>query len=331
VTNIFNNDAKLFDYDILLIDVYGVIKGGNGLIQGVEERLESLVKAGIKVIILSNATQRTSDSIKSFAKMGLQKDVHFHDYITSGEMAFEMISNGELFNKEGYTKFCQFGIPRKDLFENSKYQETDINEAEFFYISTPMIGAEAYKKQKPELKENLFLSRINAEEDKYDSTIIDPFIPELKEISKHKLPAFCANPDYIANETAKTGEINFVIRQGGTAKAYKDLGGEVTEVGKPYSEIYDYAYNLLERKYGISKEELKTKKIAMIGDTIRTDIQGAINSTNELGIKVDSFLTLTGVSAKDIDKDIIDRGDDTEIRKSLNSDKPTYIIKSFGL
>lgn len=328
MTSINDNLNKLHDYDIYLVDVYGVLKDGNGLIQGVDKRLENFVNAGKKIIILSNATLKSDTSIEKIKKLGLEKNKHFHEYITSGQIAYEMIKNGEVFKKEGYKKYCFWGYPRKDLFENSQYIETSIEEADFFYISSPWIKKEEYEKLPENFKK---VSYPIKKGEIYVTTTVDPFMEEIKRYKNYNIPAFCANPDYIAKDKAYTGEEIFLLTQGSIAKAFKEIGGDVLEIGKPYNNIYEYAYKLLENKYNISKEKLKTKKIAMIGDTIRTDIQGAINSTNELGVKVDSFLTLTGVSAKDIDEAIIDRGNVAEIEKELNSDiMPTYIIKSFG-
>jgi ribonucleotide monophosphatase NagD (HAD superfamily) len=90
-------------------------------------------------------------------------------------------------------------------------------------------------------------------------------------LKKLGLPAISTNPDLIVLEKHfGRKDADWVIRQGSLAQAYRQLGGEVLEFGKPYQNIYDYAF----QKFNLTS----SPKIAMIGDTFRTDIQGALNS-----------------------------------------------------
>ena len=80
-----------------------------------------------------------------------------------------------------------------------------------------------------------------------------------------------ANPDYRAFEKPKDGgEPQPVVRQGTIAEMYRRMDGRVVEFGKPHANIYQYAF----RKLGISP----SGRVAMIGDTFRTDMAGALNA-----------------------------------------------------
>ncbi|MDY6407461.1 MAG: HAD-IA family hydrolase, partial [Pseudomonadota bacterium] len=114
--------------------------------------------------------------------------------------------------------------------------------------------------QYPDLAQHFYKNK-----DVYNSTIIQPFLPWIDRVYRSGLPVLSTNPDLIASEGG-----HWVIRQGTLAQLFRDRGGRIIEYGKPYSNIYRYAF----QKLGITP----TSRIAMIGDTYRTDIQGALNA-----------------------------------------------------
>ena len=63
---------------------------------------------------------------------------------------------------------------------------------------------------------------------------------------------------------------------GTLAEVFKKLGGKVIYFGKPHPEIYNFCIN-------------KNESVLVIGDNIRTDIQGANN------MKLDSLLITNGI------------------------------------
>lgn len=139
----------------------------------------------------------------------------------------------------------------------------------------------------------LLLMFANNEDDlkKYD----DVFLQAIK----LNLPAACPNPDkiVIANH-------NIRYPAGSFAKRYEDLGGEVKYFGKPYPEIYNYVFH---------KFDLNPAKTIMIGDSMETDIKGALNA------QIDSLLIETGIYH---DKDI------NSVLKNYDY-RPKFIIKSW--
>jgi HAD superfamily hydrolase (TIGR01459 family) len=95
-----------------------------------------------------------------------------------------------------------------------------------------------------------------------------------------KLPAICANPDKIIPNGNKKRYCAGVL-----AEQYKAMGGEVYYYGKPDVKVFELAYSQLEQQV------IDKSRVAMIGDTIDTDILGA----NNFGI--DSIMVLTGNGA----------------------------------
>ena len=275
---IHNSLLEIADkFDVFFFDAYGVFWNGTEFYNNAKETMQSLRTQGKKVFVISNTTQICDDAIKSYHKKGLEKDVHYDEFVSSGDVANFFLQKGFITPQ----KYFVYGKPHK-MFENTRYIEVKSpNDADFFYIGVPEI----------------------------DTTEIDPFVADLEEFAKLGLTALNANPDIKAQENGV-----FVIRQGGIAEKYIDLGGAVIELGKPHFQIYEFAFQKLD-------ESIDKSKILMIGDTLRTDILGASN----VGIK--SVLCVeTGVTANEI----VEKN--TSLEKMFEKYKvvPDYLIKSVG-
>jgi len=325
----------LFTYDTLLVDMYGVVKGGDGLIPGVEKTLQALVEAGKRVIFLSNTTQKSSSAMASYQRRGLLRGVHYHDFITSGQVAFEFLSSGQLCfdHLPKPKKYSVFGTPRKELFEESGMMKVSHEEADFFYISIPQLTEGQRAAMPVEQQASLYLSTLS-EVTTYDTLTIEPFLPELQRLRELGLPALLANPDHRALEKdGATGNANYVIRQGAIASAYQEMGGEVVSIGKPHTNVYQYCLDFIESKYSVDR---KTEKFAMIGDTLGTDILGATTASETFGVSIESVLTLTGVSAAaSVEEQVtlpLPESCLPALQRHCENEGifPTYIISSFG-
>ncbi len=96
-----------------------------------------------------------------------------------------------------------------------------------------------------------------------------------------KLPLICANPDRV------------VFYQGGLkwcagtlAHRYQEMGGNITLIGKPHPEVYATALSHM--------PNVSTKRILAIGDSLRTDIQGALTQG------IDGVLITGGIHMPDL-------------------------------
>ena len=90
------------------------------------------------------------------------------------------------------------------------------------------------------------------------------------------LPAICCNPDKLMLTPQ-----GLMPAPGAIAKAYENLGGTVTWIGKPYPAIYEHA----------AKRIGNPKRILCIGDSAEHDVAGGRNA----GFA--TLLVMTGVSA----------------------------------
>jgi HAD superfamily hydrolase (TIGR01459 family) len=84
----------------------------------------------------------------------------------------------------------------------------------------------------------------------------------LAECARHRLKMICANPDL---EVIRDGVR--VLCAGALALRYQELGGDVRSLGKPDPAIYQPVLEQL---------GLPPRDVLAVGDSLRTDIAGAI-------------------------------------------------------
>lgn len=319
----------LADYDIFLFDIFGVIWDGAAKIAGVDEVLSWIKSCGKTVIVLSNAPNESSDIEKQFKSVGLIKNLHYDFIVSSGDAARNILfSNSRIFpDKKDYKNCFVVGKVLDDNFlEGTHYRRVyDVATADFVYLGFPQISKNEYEKLKKVNSGNfeVFVSPMY-KDTWYDLMDASIFTGILEECKKYNLPMFSDCADMVAAQPdAKTNEVHYVIRQGTLAGMYKNMGCQVIEVCKPYSNIYNYTFELARKENKFPNDS----KILMIGDTIETDILGATNATNDLGVKVDGMLTLCGVSGRAYNKD----PDQIERYCLDNSLCLNYVIDSLGV
>jgi len=235
------------DYDAFILDIWGVIHDGSAAYPGVIECMKKLHTEGKEIIFLSNAPRRSSKVKTVLSKFGITPDL-YKDAISSGEVTYQLFAK----NTEGIVPYLYIG-PEKDadLLDGLKFRPvTEAKDADFA-LATGF--------------------------DEDDSTLEEK-LPQIEDALNHKLHMYCTNPDLI------------VVRQDGTkmlcagviGEYYRDHGGEVEFIGKPYPLVYDYIFRLFSPK-------IPKSRICAIGDSLTTDILGA----NRAGI--DSILCMGGI------------------------------------
>ena len=96
----------------------------------------------------------------------------------------------------------------------------------------------------------------------------------------------CANPDLVVERGA-----TLIYCAGALAQLYEKLGGEVLYAGKPYAPVYEEA---LRRAAKVLGKETPRERVLAIGDSLRTDITGAIN------FGVGSLFVTGGIHAEEV-------------------------------
>ncbi len=231
-------------YDLFFIDLWGVVHNGIELFPNSIHVLEEILNLGKKYILLTNAPRPNSDVKNFLKKMGLKDEIALYVY-TSGEAALNFLTK-----KKKDEKFYHIGPPRDfglfNTFKNNKVN--NVGDSDFLLCTGLFDG-------------------FDKDLSYYDKLLHD-------HIDKIMV---CTNPDLIVDR----GESREYCA-GSVAKVFEKLGGKVEYFGKPYSNVYNQATKII------------NKKVLCIGDNLNTDIKGA-NLQN-----FDSLLISKGIHRNEI-------------------------------
>jgi len=232
-------DAIINQYEVFLVDAWGVLHDGRSMYPGARDMLKMLMVSRKKVIILSNAARRIAAFKHELAGVGITAAL-YTDAVTSGELTWQALSDSDdtLLVGTGQHYFYQGPERSRGLLQGlALTQVSQLKDADFI-INT---GAEGNQPDASAFYEMLGVAR------------------------KLGLPMVCANPDRIAIRGGEAG-----ISAGAIALAYEQLGGKVIYFGKPHAPIYQYCSALF--------PDMDPSKFVMLGDGLATDIKGANNA-----------------------------------------------------
>ena len=223
-------------YDGFILDLWGVIHDGLAPLPGAIDCLQSLIDAGRRIVLLSNAPRRADDVVRRITAVGVPVGL-YHDVMSSGEEAWQHLKRREDPFYAALGRRCLHIGSERDL----------------------------------EIREGLGLDYVDAPADAqfvlntgpagWDDRIED-YEPILREALARGLPMVCANPDLVVQRGS-----TLHLCAGALAKWYEEAGGRVRWHGKPFRSVYDSCLVLL----GIGERS----RILAIGDSLRTDIAGA--------------------------------------------------------
>ena len=188
------------EYDVFLIDLWGVVHNGINLNQSAMEVLKNLSLNNKNFFLVSNAPRPRQSVEKFLEKLKMNKE-YFKYIYTSGDAALDGLKSKKFGNK-----FFHIGPARDfDLFLDFKNDKVNNIEKAEFLLCTGLfddheINLNFYK--------NLLKNYIN-------------------------IKLVCTNPDLRVYRGKKKEYC-----AGAIAKIFESLGGKVIYYGKPYPEIY---------------------------------------------------------------------------------------------
>lgn len=231
-----NLDAIFKQYEVFLVDAWGVLHDGKTLYPGAGEMLKRFMAAGKKVIVLSNAARRIPAFNKELAKVGVSRDL-YTDAVTSGELSWRALSNlsDSALAGAGHCYYYQGPQRSRGLLDGLALEEVS------------------------QLSEANFIINTGAEGNQPDARAFEPMLDEALSLD---LPMLCANPDRIAIRGGILG-----ISAGAIAVTYEQLGGKVIYFGKPHPPIYQTCFDMF--------PGVHLSAFVMLGDGLVTDIKGA--------------------------------------------------------
>jgi HAD superfamily hydrolase (TIGR01459 family) len=245
-------------YDVILIDVWGVTHNGVKPFPKAIAAYETLKAMGKTLVILSNAPRLPSITRERLSAMGID-DALFDDVMTSGLECHDALRDRPNAFYQGLgDKLFHIGPERdRTVFEGLAYMQVNsVDDADFLLIT----GTDGWE------------------------TNADAYKDRLARALVRNLPAVCANADKLV----QNGD-QLVICAGAVADAYRTMGAtSIYTHGKPNTDIFKAAHDLANTK---RQEDVPLSRVLMLGDSLATDIRGS----NMYGI--DCVFTQSGVHA----------------------------------
>jgi HAD superfamily hydrolase (TIGR01459 family) len=270
-------------FDLFLLDQFGVLHDGRQPYPGVPDVLRALKDLGKPVVIISNSGKRAAVNVARMERMGLGPE--FYDaVVTSGEVAWAWMRDGAA------------GGNRRCLMISSGDDGSGLAGLD---IETVSEAAEA----------DLLLIA-GCEAGRYDE---DHYRRLIAPAAERGVPCICSNPDMIALDGPRRH-----FGPGRIAEIYRELGGEVRYLGKPYPEIYDHIITsigptlidqtsvdqtsvdqtLVEQTL-TDQTSVDRRRTLCVGDSIEHDVVGAASA----GLR--SLLVRCGILAGSSDAELL--------------------------
>jgi HAD superfamily hydrolase (TIGR01459 family) len=204
------------DYDAFLVDVWGVLHGGEMAFPGAADCLHRLRAAGKRVVILSNAPRRAANVGTQLVERGIATDA-YDLLMTSGEATWRALHDRpDAFYRDLGRRCYHLGPNRyRGLTDGLDLEYVrEVEEAGFILGDGP---------------------------DRELDQVAD-YEGLLRRAAPHGVTFICANPDVEVIDRGRR-----LICSGTIAARYAELGGPVRYLGKPHPEIYERCFEAVGR------------------------------------------------------------------------------------
>jgi HAD superfamily hydrolase (TIGR01459 family) len=242
-------------YDGYVLDLWGVLHDGVRPYPSAADSLRQLKRRGKRIVILSNAPRRADAVARRTQEIGIGPTLY--DAIhSSGEETWRQLfeRRDPAFAALGRRAFLL--APERDL--------------------GLLDGLDLAIVPSPAKAEFILVTGLNDA-----SQTTEDYEQLLAEGARLGRPMLCANPDL---EVVRDGVRELCA--GALALRYEALGGPVLYVGKPHPAVY---HSCLGQLSGLARS-----RILAIGDSLRTDIAGAV------AVGIDSLLVTGGIHADEL-------------------------------
>lgn len=222
-------------YDVLFCDVWGVVHDGVHAYPKATDALIRFRERGGTVVLLTNAPVPIH-RVEAMLQGRHVPPTTYDTIVSSGEIALAHVK------ERGYRRAYFIGPKARDaaFFERASATGVPLDEAEAV-ICTGL-------------------------EDDINETV-ETYRDVLAKARSLELPFVCANPDLVVDVGGR-----LYLCAGALADAYAHIGGDVYWAGKPHASAYATALAAAE---AIRGEAVASRKIMVIGDSVRTDLTGA--------------------------------------------------------
>jgi len=219
-------------FDVFLLDAFGVLNVGDTVIEGAAERVSALQNAGKQVFVLTNGASLPADvSLAKYRKMGF--DFQQSDVIASRDALSLALTE----RTEKVWGVMALGTSRLDEFS----------------VETIHLGLDKSDYDKVDA---FFLIGSGQWDDKQQALLVEALKNNLR-------PVLVGNPDIVAPR-----EDGLSLEPGWHAHSLAEKTGVTPEFyGKPFANVYELALSKI-------SPNIPRTRIAMVGDTLHTDVLG---------------------------------------------------------
>jgi HAD superfamily hydrolase (TIGR01459 family) len=250
-----------------LCDIWGVLHNGVRIFEPAVAACLAFRRRGGAIVLISNTPKPSPEIIEHLRELGMPDDA-YNALVTSGDVTRDLVIK--------YAAEPMFRLgPERDrgFFDNLPVRFVPAGEAALILCT------------------GLFEDEHETPED-YDEMLWG--------FAARNVPMICGNPDVIVERGNR-----LIYCAGALAARYSALGQPVIQAGKPYSPIYEAAFQKL-------PASIKPEDVLAIGDGIDTDIKGA--SANGL----DAVYIASRVHLKEVDAEAFT----PQAVRSLFKDRP---------
>jgi HAD superfamily hydrolase (TIGR01459 family) len=199
-------------FDLCLCDIWGVVHNGVAAHREAVEALVAMRKAGVSVVLVTNAPRPRAEIRRQLDGFGVRHDA-YDAIVTSGDVCRDLIRA-----RAGQPVYM-LG-PDRDL---------------------PLIAGLDAPRVAPDEATYVLCTGLFDDE----TETADTYADLLAGFAARKLALICANPDLVVERGGR-----IVPCAGSLALAYEQLGGQAIYAGKPHAPIYEAALALGEEARG---------------------------------------------------------------------------------
>jgi HAD superfamily hydrolase (TIGR01459 family) len=223
-------------FDLFLVDQYGVLHDGIAAYPGAIDGLLKLTSHRRKIVVLTNSGKSSAANRARLDALGFA-DCGFNAVVSSGDVALQYVKGGALGPR--FAKGADICVIGR---HGDRYA---FSSDDFTLVARPQDAA--------------FLVFAGSDAPR---TSFDSYRSMLTAAAQADVPGICINPDLTM---IRDGEL--VAAPGTIARLYQSLGGTVEHIGKPHRAIFEHAIACAATGPGA--------RAVMIGDSPEHDVAGA--------------------------------------------------------
>ena len=252
------------DYDVFLLDMWGVMHDGSRPYEGVLDVIQKLKAAGKRLVILSNSSKRQDNSIKMLRKLGFDPEQDFEQIITSGEVAFSMLGGESPLATvpEPWSKIKQVAT-QKAVVMGSGDGDAEYLQACGWQVSSAKESSLVVARGTFTVNDGTTVVHKRDDETAYDEALASM----LESCASCHLPMLVTNPDKIRPDDElppMPGKIGDAYEAALARHGVPNPASLVKRIGKPFPDVYDMSL----------KSDVDKTRACMIGDALETDVTG---------------------------------------------------------